>query len=711
MNSPANDNPFFQKWDTPYQTPPFDRITLDHIKEAFPVALARQKEEIAAIIANPERPSFENVIVALEKSGALLESVERVFSCLVKNATNTKIKKYDAGISQTLSKHGDEIFQNQDLFTKVRALFEDREALPTPQRRLVERYYNDFRSSGAHLPAEERDKIKKINARISELATQFVQNECDDRAAFALPLVTEDDRRGLSGAYLASAAEAAAERHADAPYVATLGGSAFDTFLKESARPDLRKAVLEGLVAIGKHDNANNAPIIEEMTQLRARAAKILDFENHAAQKLSNKMAGTPEAVHAMHEELWGPTRRALLKMQAVLEDVARADQGIASDDPNWKFQPWDWDYYVNMVMKRDFAVDEDVVRRHLPLESCLQAAFQEASRFGLTFTERTDIPTWHPDVRTWNVTDRDGNHRAVFYGDFYSRKGKENNPQAEKLRTQNRLVDGDAGTPLVFIAGDFSKPPNGKPTLLTIADYVGTLWHEFGHALHIILADVDYPSLADFGVKDDFVELPSQFMETRALTDGVLAQFARHHQTGDIMPQELRDKIRGAAMFNKAYETAITLVSAAVDMEWHSLRPGEKRTVDEIENAVIKKLDVPYVIRPYCHRSTRFTHIAEEYDAGYYGYPWSARMVADVDAAYNEKGGLPRSEMDSRLHRVLAAGDSEDPLVLLRMLLGRDPDSGAFLRKLEFLDEPAGTLTAPGRPPTKTDALLTPKQ
>lgn len=676
----TTDNPFFQSWNTPYGAPPFDLIKPEHFLPAFERGMAESAADIEAIANNSEAPTFENTMIPLQMEGRLLERVSTVFFCLSGAHTNDELDAIETEIMPKLTAHSNLTTQNAKLFARIKAVYEARDQLAPQARRVTEQTYRGFIKSGAALDEAQKKHIGDLQVELSKLSTQFDQNVMAEEKAFSLPLVTDADKAGLPASYLQSAEDAAKDRGL-AGAVVTLGMSSRETFLTLSARRDLREKIYNAWKARGAQGNENdNSKVIEAIAARRHELAQAMGYATYADYQLDDKMAKTPANVTKLLNDVWPPARTAMLTDQQMLEESARAD-GLNDD-----LKPWDWWYYAEKVRQQKYDVNEQEVRQYLLLENTIKAAFYTAGQlFGLNFTERHDLPTWHADVRTWEVTNKDGQHVALFYGDYFARPSKQGGAWMSELREQNAL-ETQHKTPIIYNVCNFSK---GDPALISLEDY-NTLFHEFGHALHGMLSRAEYPALAGTRVLHDFVELPSQLYERWALTDEVLTKFALHHETGAIMPQELRDKIRAADTFNQGFRTAEYIASTTLDMKWHTQSSGTA-TVAEIEAATVRDLDLPAIVTPR-HKSTHFGHIARGYAAGYYGYLWADVLVSDAFDAFEETGNVFHGETARRLHDyIYAAGDTVAPDELYRQFRGRDATVAPLLKSRGFVaNDPA---------------------
>jgi peptidyl-dipeptidase Dcp len=681
----AQDNPLLIAWQTPHQTPPFDTIKPEHFLPAFEQAFADHAAEIAAISHDPATPDFANTITALERSGKLLTKVSAVFYDLVSAHSNPAILEIDKEVSLRMARHWNPILMNAVLFGRIALLHENRANLKLTgeEMRLLERTYTRFHRAGAGLSEEAKTRMAEINERLAHLGTSFSHHLLGDEQDWVLEL-SEPDCAGLSDSFVAAAKAAAEERGMAGKAIVTLSRSFVEPFLKNASRRDLREKVYKAFVARGNNGNANdNKAAIGEILALREESAKLLGFPTFAAYRLEDSMAKTPEAVRGLLERVWAPARARALADRDELQAL------IAQEGDNFALAPWDWRYYAEKLRQRKADFDDDAIKPYLSLDRMIEAAFDCATRlFGITFAERKDIPVWHPDVRVWEVRDRSGAHKALFYGDYFARPSKRSGAWMTSLRDQQKL-DG-AIAPLVINVCNFAKGAGGAPALLS-PDDARTLFHEFGHGLHGMLSNVTYPSLSGTAVFTDFVELPSQLYEHWQERPEVLQRFARHYQTGEPLPQDLLKRFLAARKFNQGFATVEFVSSALLDLEFHTQPAAASRDVDAFEKAELAKIGMPQEIAMR-HRPTQFGHIfsGDHYAAGYYSYMWSEVMDADAFGAFEEAGNIFDPATARRLHDdIYSSGGSVDPEAAYIAFRGREPEPDALLRRRGLLEEP----------------------
>jgi peptidyl-dipeptidase Dcp len=685
-NSQAPENPLLKPWLTPLETPPFSEIAPEHFLPAFEQAFADHAAEIVAIEHDPSAPDFANTITALERSGKLLSKVSAVFYDLVSAHSSPALLEIDKEVSLRMARHWNPIMMNAVLFGRIALLHENRATLGLTgeQMRLLERTYTRFRRSGAGLDEEAKKRMAEINERLAHLGTTFSHHLLGDEQAWFMEL-GEADREGLWDSFVAAAKAAALERGMEGKAIMTLSRSFVEPFLKTSTRRDLREKVYKAFVARGDNgnDNDNNAAILEILA-LREESAELLGFATFAAYRLEDSMAKTPEAVRSLLERVWKPARARALADRDALQALVTEEGG------NFALAPWDWRYYAEKLRQRRANFDDAAIKPYLTLDHMIEAAFDCASRlFGLSFSERRDIPVWHPDVRVWEVTDAGGHHKALFYGDYFARPSKRSGAWMTSLRDQQKL-DGDV-SPLVINVCNFSKGADGEPSLLS-PDDARTLFHEFGHGLHGMLSDVTYPSLSGTSVFTDFVELPSQLYEHWQEQPQVLQQFARHYQTSEPLPDDLLKRFLAARKFNQGFATVEFVSSALIDLEFHSQPAAAITDVRAFERQELKKIGMPAEIS-LRHRPQQFGHIfsGDHYAAGYYSYMWSEVMDADAFGAFEEAGNIFDPAVAKRLHDdIYSSGGSRDPEDAYVAFRGREPEPDALLRRRGLLEPEA---------------------
>jgi len=668
-------NPFFEDWTAPFGAPPLDRIEPAHFPPAYDRALADHAAEIAAISENRAAPSFHNVVLALEKSGQLLTRVEGVFHNLTSSATNDALQAIELEMAPRLSAHWSAIMMHPVLFARLDEVYRKRESLglDAESLRVLERYHLDFVRAGAQLKEDGRDRLAAIAQRLAVLGTQFSQNVLGDEEDWILTL-TEEQMAGVPPAVRDAAAARAKDLKVHMPFAVSLARSSVEPMLQFADDRALREQLYRAWVSRG--DNAhihNNNANMTEMLALRAERAALLGYENFAAFKLADSMAGTPAKARALLEEVWEPARKRALEERDALQDL------IARQGGNFRLAPWDWRYYAEKLRQEKYDFDAEQLQPYFQLSNLTEAAFFTAEKlFGLSFHERHDIPVYHPDVRVWEVR-RDGQAIGLFYGDYFARTGKQGGAWMSSFRDQHRLgglEENEDVLPIIINNANFSKSDS---CLLSFDDAV-TLFHEMGHALHGLLSHVRFPRLSGTNVARDFVELPSQLFEHWLEEPQVLERFARHHQTGEPIPKALLEKLLAARNYGQGFATVEFLASALVDMDFHTLPPGSDPK--EAQAQTLKRIGMPEEIGPR-HAASHFTHIfgGDGYAAGYYAYLWSEVLDADGFKAFKEAHDPFDPATAHRLHKfIYSSGGTRDFATAYRAFRGRDPHIEALL-------------------------------
>jgi peptidyl-dipeptidase Dcp len=676
---PAAANPFFAPSTLPYQLPPFDRIRDEHFVPGFERGMAEQRAEIAAIAGNEDAPTFENTILALDRSGQTLRRVNNVFSNLVGANTNDLLQQIQTEMAPKLSAHRDAIFLDGTLFARVEAVHAQRASLGLDPEslRLVERLHTDFVRAGAKLSPPDKEKLKAYNAELAGLATKFSQNVLKGTNAAAVVVDDRKQLKGLSDNAIAAAAEAAKQRKLEGKYVVALMNTSGQPALSSLEDRALRQKLLETSVERGiEGGEFDNRPLIAKTAKLRAERAALLGYPDHATYVLEDETAKTTEAVNRMMAGM-APAAVANAKREAA------AMQAIVDrEDGGFRIAAWDWAYYAEKVRRQRFDFDESQLRPYFELESVLQdGVFHAAGKlYGLSFKERKDLPVYQEDVRVFEVFDEGNKPLGLFLLDWYARGNKRGGAWMNEYVSQS----GQSGAkPVVGNHLNIPKPPKGEPTLLTF-DEVTTAFHEFGHALHGLFSDVKYARFAGTNVPRDFVEYPSQVNEMWATWPEVLKNYAKHHETGAPMPQELLDKVLATQQFNQGFATTEYLAAAMLDQRWHQLGPDQVPSdVEQFERDALKQAGVDYAPVPPRYRSGYFSHIfAGGYSAGYYAYLWSEVLDADSVEWFRENGGLKRENGDHFRKTLLSRGGSEDAMKLFREFRGRAPEIGPLLER-----------------------------
>ena len=677
------DNPFLRPSTLPYRLPAFDRIKNADYRPAFEAGMREQRQEVSAIAHNPQPATFENTIVALERSGQLLERVSTVFSNLNASDTNPEMDAIDTEIAPKLTAHEDSILLDDTLFARVESLYQARAGLkldPESQQ-LLERYHTLFVRAGAKLSDANKARLRTLNEHISSLQTQFRQNVLKASKEGAVVVDSVADLDGLSPEQIGAAERAAAARNLTGKYLIALQNTTNQPPLARLRNRALREKIYKASIARGRGGPADNDVIIAAIVKSRAERAQLLGYANHAAYQLQDESAANPAAVHDILAHLAPAALASARHDAAEMQKIIDAEAARNHTQP-FKLQPWDWAYYAEGLRKVRYDFDEAQVAPYFELDHVLHdGVFFAAQRlYGLTFKERKDLPVYEPDVRVFEVFDQDGKPLALFLGDYFARDSKRGGAWMDNLVRQSKLF---GYQPVVVNNLNIPKPQPGRPTLLSF-DEVTALFHEFGHAIHGMLSSVQYPLLSGTAVPRDFVEFPSQYNEMWAREPEVLANFAKHYQTGAAMPSELLDKVLAAQKFNQGYATTEYLAAALLDQEWHLIGPAQAPSAAEVpafEAAALKKNGIDYAAVPPRYHSEYFSHIfAGGYAAGYYAYMWSEVLARDTGQWMHQHGGLTRANGDYLRSRILARGRSADPQEMFKAFYGKDPDIGPLI-------------------------------
>ena len=671
-------NPFFQEFKTPFGVPPFEKIKVEHYMPAFRAGIEENQREVKAIAESTAPATFANTVEPLEKSGALLKRVTSVFFVLSESMTDEKMQAIATEVSPLLSKNSDDILLNERLFERIKRVYENREkeSLTPEQKRLTEIYYKRFLRNGAALPQEMKDRLRKINEELGLLELKFSDNVLAENNAFQMVLDKREELAGLPEGVVSGAAEAAQERGLTGKWVFTLHKPSLLPFLTYSDRRDLREKLYRGYFEKGNNnDSLDNKAILVKITNLRIDKAHILGFPSFADYSLTENMAQNPDKVYTFLGQIWEPARRKALQEAAEWEALGK------KDDPSFKLQPWDWWYYAEKVRKAKYDLDEESLRPYFKLENVLQGAFDVAGKlYGLKFVERKDIPKYHKDVRVFEVLEKDGRHVGIFYTDYFPRASKRGGAWMNSFRDES-IVGGKRIAPVVSNNGNFSKPTGDKPALLSFEE-VTTLFHEFGHALHGLLMNVTYSTVGGAGMPIDFIELPSQIMENWASEPEVLKSYAKHYQTGEVMPDSLIAKMSNAKRFNQGFETVEYLAASILDMDWHRLQTPFEGSPLEFEKRSMERIGLMPEILPR-YRSTYYLHIfGGGYSAGYYSYIWAQVLDADAFQAFKETS-LFDSEAAARFRKfILERSGTDEAMKLYKEFRGAEPKVDALLKR-----------------------------
>ncbi|TVS10613.1 MAG: M3 family peptidase [Wenzhouxiangella sp.] len=685
---PEETNPLLAESPLPYGMPPFDRIEPEHYSPAFEQAMEEHLAEIDIIADNPADPTFDNTLVALERSGQALMNVQRVFSNLVGAHTSEALQAVQREVAPRLSAHQDAIRLNQALFERIEAVYQERDELDLDAEslRLVEHTHRQFVRAGARLDDEQKERLRAINSALAELGTQFSQNVLAEVNDSAVVFDSRDMLAGLSDSRIQTAAQEAADRDLEeGQYVITLLNTSGQPPLASMDNRSAREQVHKASLARGSRGNEfDNTEIVSQIIGFRAERARLLGYETHADYVLEVQTAGSVETINDLHDRV-GPV--AVANARAEGEDL----QALINETEEEPFElaHWDWSYYTEKLRQQRYDFDDAEVRPYFEMNNVLvNGVFYSAEKlFGITFVERPDLPSYHPDTTVWEVFDHDGEGLGLFITDFYARASKRGGAWMNSYRVHSGLL---GGYPVVGNHLNVPKPPEGEPTLLTW-DEVITMFHEFGHAVHGLFSDVQYPSFAATSVPRDFVEYPSQVYEMWASWPEVLANYALHFETGEPIPQELLDRVMEAALFNEGFRTTEYLAASVIDMALHQLGPDDVPSADEImsfEARVLETAGMDYAPVPPRYRTPYFSHSMGGYAAGYYSYFWSEVLDADSVLWIRENGGLDRETGQHFRDTILSRGGSKEAMELYQDFAGRIPEIEPLLERRGLLEE-----------------------
>jgi peptidyl-dipeptidase Dcp len=672
------DNPFRAPSTLPYQLPPFDKIQDSSYLPAFEGGMREQRREVEAIAHDARPPDFANTILALERSGQLLERVSNVFSNLNSSNSDPQMEKIDTEMSPKLTAHEDAIWLDPALYARVDALFQRRASLKLDPEslQLLERYHTLFVRAGAKLSEADKTRLRALNGQISSLMTQFKQNVLKASKDGAVVVDSAAELEGFSAEQIGTAARAAAARNLSGKWLIPLQNTTNQPSLTKLKKRALRERIYKASIERASAGAADNNPVIAKLVKLRAERATLLGYANHAAYQLEDESAGTAVAVHDILSHLAPAALLSAKHDAAEMQKLIDAEVAQSHGQP-FTLQPWDWPFYAEQLRKARYDFDEAQVTPYFELDHVLHDGVFYAAHelYGLTFKERKDLPVYQPDVRVFEVFDADGTPLALFLGDYFARDNKQGGAWMNSFVRQSQLF---GLKPVVANNLNIPKPQPGQPSLLTF-DEVTTMFHEFGHAIHGMLSSVHYPLLSGTAVPRDFVEYPSQYNEMWAREPAVLTHFAKHYQTGEPMPAELLNKVLAAQKFNQGYATTEYIAAAMLDQAWHTLNAADAPAaagVQAFEAAALRKNGIDYPAVPPRYHSEYFSHIfAGGYSAGYYAYLWSEVLARDTGQWMHEHGGLTRANGDYLRAKVLSRGRSEDPQVLFRNFYGRAPD------------------------------------
>ncbi|MEL7834184.1 M3 family metallopeptidase [Fodinibius sp. Rm-B-1B1-1] len=675
-----SDNPLFSKSTLPFEAPDFDAINEEHYRPAFEAGMKQELQEMEEIASNSEKPTFENTIVAMEKSGRLLQRTSSVFYNLTSAHTNDKIQEIQSEMAPKLAAHSDDILLNADLYERVKTLYDKRDELDLDEAslKLLEDTHREFVRAGAQLTEDEKSRMREINERMSSLTTEFQENLLALTKERAVLVDSKEELDGLSDDRIAAAKEAAAERDHDDKYLLTITNTTRVPILKNLNNRDLRERVWKASAyrGIGEDGGIDNRPIILELTKLRAEKANLLGYDNYAAYKLDPQTAKTPDTALDMLKDLIPPVLNNTEAEANAIEEMMRKD-GIEGD-----VKPWDWNYYAEKVRQAEYNIDESEVRPYFELDRVLKDGvfFTMNKLFGVTFEERHDLPVYHEDVRTFDVYDENGEQIGLFYADYFERDSKRGGAWMNSYVSQSHLLD---KKPVIVNVMNIPPPAEGEPALISF-DNVTTMFHEMGHAVHGLFSDVKYPSQSGTSVPRDFVEFPSTFEEDWAIQPEVLENYAIHYETGEQIPQELLDKVIEASNFNQGFDTQEYLAATMLDMEWHLVEKDNlPEDVQAFEQQALAKYNLDQEAIPPRYKSPYFAHIfSGGYSANYYAYIWSEVLAADAFAYMMEEGGLEKENGDRFREYILSQGGSNEAMELYEEFRGQEPDVKHLLER-----------------------------
>jgi len=674
------DNPFFEASPLPFEAPDFTVIEEKHYLPAFERGMEVQLREIEQIASNPDEPTFENTIVAIEKSGEILSRVQSVFFNMTSSTTNDKIQEIQSEVSPKLAAHSDDILLNDQLFERVKILYDQKDELDldSESKRVLEKHFERFERAGALLSEEDQARVREINSRLSSLSTDFQENLLEITRERAVIVENRDELEGLSSSRIRAAQEAAEERGYEEKYLLSITNTTRQPVLSSLDNREMRQRVWEASSnrGLGENGGIDNRPLVLEMAKLRAERSEILGFSNYAEYALQPQMAQTPDAALEILTDLIPAVKENSDEEAQALTEMMNRD-GIEGE-----LQPWDWEYYAEKVRAEKYDIDDDEVRPYFELNRVLEdGVFYTMERlFGITFEQREDIPVYHDDVIVWNVFDEDGSQIGLFYGDFFARDSKRGGAWMSSFVSQSHLLD---QKPVILNVLNIEKPASGEPALISFSN-VTTLFHEIGHAVHGLFSDVRYPSIAGTSVSRDFVEFPSTFQEDWAINPEVLANYAIHYETGEQIPAELLDKVIAAQQFNQGFDTQEYIAAALLDMEWHTLSSDQiPDDAVEFEEQALEKYGLDNPAIPPRYKTAFFAHIWQGgYAANYYAYLWSEVLAADAFAYMKESDGLTRQNGENFRRAILSRGGSDVEMELYKDFRGQEPGVEALLKR-----------------------------
>jgi len=675
-------NPLVQKFNTQFEVPPFDKIKLAHYLPAIEFAIKEQEKEIDVIVNNQEEPTFANTVEALDMSGNLLNKVDLIFNNLLSANTNEEMQNLAKKIAPIISNHSDNILLNAKLFDRTNTVYNNRKNLNlnTEQSTLLEETYKSFVRGGANLNDSDKETLRQINEELSVLTLSFGDNVLAETNKFKLIIENDENLAGLPEDVIKAASETAKESDLDGKWVFTIQKSSMIPFLQYSEMRDLREKIFKAYInKADKNDEYDNKEIISKIIKLRYKKARLLGYKDHASYVLERNMAENPENVYALLNKIM---EKALIVAK---KEAKNLQEMINNEGGKFELKPWDWWYYSEKLRKEKYDLDEEALRPYFKLENVRDGIFKLAQiLYGLQFVEIPGIPVYHEDVTAFEVLEEDGSHVGILYTDFFPRASKRGGAWMTVYRKEKK-VDGERIPPIISIVCNFTKPTDEKPSLLSYEEVL-TFFHEFGHALHGLLSQCEYYGLSGTSVQRDFVELPSQIMENFVPEPEVLKLFAKHYKTGEIIPQELVNKIINSAYFNKGFEIVEYISASFLDMDWHTLADTSSIDVNEFERQSMEKIGlIPEIIVRY--RTTYFSHVFTwAYSAGYYSYVWAELLDSDAYESFKENGIFDKSTAQSFRTNILEKGGSDKPMNLYKSFKGAEPSIEPYLRKKGLL-------------------------
>lgn len=678
----TSENPFLQEWNTPYGVPPFEQIKDEHYMEAFDAGLQQQTEEVAAIANNSTTPTFENTIVAFEKSGKLLSKVSGVFFNLTSAHTNDSLKVISREISPKLSAHRDNIYLNPAFYQKVKSLYDQRESLSLTEEenKLLQNYHTRFVRAGAALSEDDKAEMRALNQQLSALTVEFGENVLNETNKFEMVL-TKSDLDGLPESVVNAGAEAAKEKGYSGKYLFTTHRPSLYPFITYSTRRDLREQLKKGYINRGDNDDeSDNKELVRQIVNTRLKKANLLGYKTWADYVLQERMLNTPEKVYELLDKVWPAARAAAINERDQMKKMALAEGN------NIEIMPWDWWHYAEKIKKEQYDLDESEIRPYLKVDNVIDGVFKLADTlFGLTFEEQTNIPKYHPDVRTYTVKNSAGKLIGIYLSDWFYRSSKRGGAWMNNYRDQSNM-DGNNIIPIITNVGNFTKPSGNTPSLLS-PEEAETLFHEFGHALHGLLSECTYPSISGTATPRDFVEFPSQVMENWVFEPQMLSMYAFNYESGEVMPTELVEKIRKAGTFNQGFATVEYMMASYLDMAYHTITEPLEGDINEFEKEAMSKIDaLDAIVSRY--RTGYFSHAfssAEGYSSGYYSYLNSQIMDADAFGAFTENGLFDQATAEAYRSEILSRGGTRDAMDMYVAFRGRKPEADAMLERRGF--------------------------